>query len=398
MSVILDQLVQPASMFMVAALLLGGLFDRVPPGFARNCATGFACGSAAAVLIALSPDAVGFGDGRGPLVLVGAFIAGPVGLAGVLTLPLGVILVEGTPDALVACAGLVILALAGLGASLARVRLGIPLQRQSILWLALLSPLAFAATTLAPATQVAAVDPLSFWLPFGTLLFGFAVVTEHSRGEAKRARLSEVRFRQLTDTVSVPLFRSQLEQHFRMHQRYGHEYSYMLVSIDDGAGLRKRLRADEWDLVRAAVGANVRRAVREPDVCAAVDFDRFAVILPHASLPFALPVAERVQRAVAKALANLSSGDVTVSIGVAEVDGTSQPAEIEAAAEGELFLANMRQRKGAIGPWMDWPTTAPVRSFPGRRGDEGPADERAYRPTRLVALADTPPAEEPCVA
>lgn len=387
MSVILEELVQPASMFMIAALILGALFDRVPPGRSREAATGLVCGLAAALVIAMSPVGAGFGDGHGPLVLVGAFVGGVPGFAAVLVPPLAAMLLEARPGLVGAVAGLGVLGLIGLAANLARTKRGLPLRRRTVLWLALASVLAFATLPFASAD---AASPLGFWLPFGTLLFGLAVVTEHKRCEEQSARASEVRFRELTDTISLPLFKSQLEQHFRMHVRYGQDYSYMLVSIDGAVELRKSLSSAEWELLRATTGVAVRRAVRDPDVCAAVDFDRFAVILPHASLPFALPVAERIQRAVVSATATI--GPVTVSVGVAEVDGTIAAHDIEAAAEAELFLANMRQKTAAIGPWMDWPAARPMLSFPDRPGVvPATGERRRARPTRLVALADAPP-------
>jgi GGDEF domain-containing protein len=105
-------------------------------------------------------------------------------------------------------------------------------------------------------------------------------------------------------------------------------------------------------------GEAVRRSVRATDTCAAVDFDRFGILLPHASLAGALPVAERMR-------ANLARDGISASIGVADAAGTAGLTDVRAAAEDALYAALAETPRGAIGRPPGAVPPARTRSFPG---------------------------------
>jgi GGDEF domain-containing protein len=111
----------------------------------------------------------------------------------------------------------------------------------------------------------------------------------------------------------------------------------------------------------------LRLSVRECDLCAAVDFDRFGVLLPYANLPLALPVAERIRARIGEAMAaDELAGRVSVSVGLADAATTCGIVDVKAAAEGALYTANARAPRGAIGSAADSvESDGLIRSFPG---------------------------------
>ncbi|WP_420392408.1 GGDEF domain-containing protein [Acuticoccus sp.] len=378
MTAAFHQLLLSASLLVAFAFVLGIVFDVLANHHARQAAVGAVCAAFLALVMAMPTYADGFViDGRGVLIVVGSLFGGPVGTAVMLPVPLIMRAAEGGPAVLMGTSGIVLCALVGLSVHLLWRRANAPIARRAVLAAAVASPLCLLGF-LAPAlgevrNRQNVVVPLLIWLPFGTLLCGFAVSNEAVRSSANRRNQALRVFEDLTGTVPHIVFQNQLEHHWRMHERYGHEYAYLLVAIDDAAAVRKSIGEAAWERLRAEVATHISRATRECDLCTAIDFDRFGVLLPHASLPFALPVARRVQEAVHGACGTAEAGGITVSIGCAEVDGTLGPHDVEAAAEGELFLAMTRDAHGVIGPWLDF--SGPSRTFPGALPvlDEGTA-------------------------
>jgi GGDEF domain-containing protein len=153
----------------------------------------------------------------------------------------------------------------------------------------------------------------------------------------------------------------QLLHYWSLHERHGVDYAYLVVSIDDGAALRKRLGSARWDRLVERAGTAVRRSVRASDTCAAVDFDRFGVLLPHTTLAPALTVAERVRASLAKV-------GVSVSVGAADAASTGGVTDVRAASEAALYAALAKTPRGAIGPPAHALPPAKPRFFPGAEG------------------------------
>ncbi|WP_226577344.1 GGDEF domain-containing protein [Acuticoccus sediminis] len=363
-----QQLMLSASIYILCAFALGLVFDRVSGGPWRDAGCGIVVGLVVASL-QLAPLELGsfVVDVDTPLLLVATLYGGPVTAAVVLVAPMAAAILTENAAMVADLLALVVPVLIGLTVLAVWSALGWRVDRRAVLVAACLSPLTL-VTTLLPFADFdgAALRTLAIWTAVGTVIFGLTVTNEVRRAQRSRIRRKQRLFNALTGTVPASVFQQQLEHQWRLHERYGHEYSYLLVSIDEAQRAQAALNPDEWDRMRAVVATAVTQATRESDVCTAIDLDRFGLLLPHATLPFAVPVARRVQDAVAAAVDKAKPGlKLTVSIGCAEVTGTTAPNDIEAAAEGQLAVAGPKQRRGVIAPAEDTVSDGLVRSFPG---------------------------------
>lgn len=392
MVAVFQQLLQTASVLILAAFVLGTVFGRTPAGPARNLAVGIVCGLGAALLAVfarVTPSGVS-ADGPGPLLLVAGVFGGPMAALVALPLPLALRAAAGGPAVAGGLISIVLCALVGIAVDAVRRWRGVPLGRSTVVALALAAPLVLVALVVPRRGEtvalVPAMLPLLAWLPAGTLIAGLSIMAEADRAHDWRTRRSRSRLDSATRLVPLELFESKLLHHWRQRERYGGEYSYLLVSVDEAPALRRTVGERAYEALFARLAGAVRASVRECDLCARVDFDRLAVLVPHAALPFALRLAEGVHAAVAREVtAAGTSGAATVSVGVAEVDGTHRPFDIQSVAEGELFLANARQPRRATGPARaSGPVDGLVRSFPG-----GPA-QATTAPGAASAAGGTP--------
>jgi len=97
---------------------------------------------------------------------------------------------------------------------------------------------------------------------------------------------------------------------------------------------------------------------RRGDLIARVGGEEFAWILPETDLPGAVRVPERARRA-ASVVAVPGVGHVTISIGVAELAQTSDPAELYRLADEALYHAKRSGRDRCVAYDADVPSATP---------------------------------------
>lgn len=381
---VFQQLMLSASIYIVCAFLIGFIYDRIGESKWRQVTCGLLI-AAIVVAIRLSPVDLGdlVVDMDHPLLLIATLFGGPITAATILPAPVLVTIFSESPTLVADVASTVTPVLIGLTVLAVWHAMGWKIDHFAVLTAALASPLALLPQAVPfVLSEISTLETQALWTALGVLFFGLAVGNELRRAKHSRVRRRQRLFDSLTGTVPSSVFQQQLEHQWRLHERYGHEYAYLLVSIDEAIELRLSMGSKEWEHLRAVVATSITQATRESDVCTAVDFDRFALLLPHATLPSALPVAQRVQRTVQdKARSTYPSYEISVSIGCAEVSGTMAPNDAAAAAEGQLFFANSKGAKCVISPAPETYSDGIVRSFPGaesegedRRGDEKPLD------------------------
>ncbi len=121
--------------------------------------------------------------------------------------------------------------------------------------------------------------------------------------------------------------------------------------------------------------------VRPTDIIARFGGEEFCVLLPDTAAATATGVAERIRRAIEDGTAELAE-HVTVSVGVATVDGSAGPAELDAVlalADQALYRAKLDGRNT-------------VRVHSPQAGDAPrPADRRAALPTQRQSRSERPP-------
>lgn len=365
---VFQQVMLTASIYIVCAFLFGFIYDRIGDSKWRQVLCGLVV---AAVVVGLRLSPVDLGelvvDMDHPLLLIATLYGGPITAATILPAPVLFTIFSESPTLVADLASTIIPVLIGLTVLATWNALGWKLDHFAVLTATLASPLALLPKAVPfVLSELASLEVLAFWTAIGVLLFGLAVGNEIRRAKLSRVRRKQRVFDSVTGTVPASVFQQQLEHQWRLHERYGHDYAYLLVSIDEAVELRRTMPAKDWEHLRALVATSITQATRESDVCTAVDFDRFGLLLPHATLGFALPVAERVQRSVQdRARSTYPQHDVSVSIGCAEVVGTMSPTDVEAAAEGQLFFANSKGAKNAIAPGPETVSDGITRSFPG---------------------------------
>lgn len=380
MSNVLVPLLQTASLLVVSSWLMGFIFDRTKPGAVRDAAVGLFFGLfALAAMMAATHLGAFVIDGRSPFLIAAGLFGGPVGAALAVPLTLAMRLSVGGPAVVVGCAAIVGAAALGVVVRLAYDRWGRSLNRSAVLSAATASPLLLLVFLLPQAQALGGlgspiVVPLLGWLPFATLLVGFTTVNELVRSDAERAKAEAERFQRSTEHVAREMFETQLKHHWHLNARYGVHYAYMLVAVDDGPAMRAAMRPEAWKALRERIAKIIGDTVRESDICCATDFDRFAVLMPHTSFAGVISVAERIQTQVAQTVGRTPAGEITVSVGIAGVGEGQEVRDIEAAAEGALYLATARDKRNGLGTAAPAKgADEPMRSFPGGlMSEEGP--------------------------
>lgn len=355
----------------VCSLAMGVVFDKWEVGRWRSAMIGCVAGTALVGLFAVSGIAMGAGAaGGGALVLIAGLLGGTIAVAAALVLPLSLSLEIGGASA--APLALLLLGSGAMGIAASRLcrSRGWSLHRRCILMLAGLSPLSlFAPLLLFPhalAGGRAHGAALMVELMIATALFGLLTFSERARAHAERQDCREDDVDADTTLVAAELFDGQLRHHFELHNRYGVQFGYLVVGIDERGALRQSLPATAWQRVRADVARHVRAAVRDCDICSAVGASETGVLLPYIGRAEMRSVAARIRDAIAEA-ALPCQPEISVSVGMAHVSEASGVDELCVLAENALTVARTARPRGAIGPPRSAADEQPVvlRSFPG---------------------------------
>lgn len=138
-------------------------------------------------------------------------------------------------------------------------------------------------------------------------------------------------------------FKRRLEAENERAQRYGREFSLLMMDVDHFKRYNDRYGHPAGDQVLRGISDLLRQILRAVDVAARYGGEEFAVILPETSSHGAMVLAERIREAVMQHLVLIADGagtSVTVSIGVAggPMDGKTA-GEILIAADQALYVA-----------------------------------------------------------
>jgi diguanylate cyclase (GGDEF)-like protein len=117
-------------------------------------------------------------------------------------------------------------------------------------------------------------------------------------------------------------------------RRYGHPFSLALVDVDGLARINDAYGREAGDRMIAAVGAILKRELREVDFVFRLEDDEFAVMAPHTDPEHLVPMATRV----ANLIASSQSPDgprIAIAAGVVGCPGDGLSAErlLESATE-----------------------------------------------------------------
>jgi len=174
-----------------------------------------------------------------------------------------------------------------------------------------------------------------------------ALREERSRERAKRDGLTGFLVRRyLLPDLSEAVGRA------RKGRRKGERaLSFLLLDVDHFKAVNDRYGHQTGDAVLREIARAARKSLRGGVKAYRYGGEEFAVVIPGASLPQALRAAERIRRAVERARFRSEAGEelpVTVSVGVAELDGVPGPEELISRADRALYAAKEAGRNRVI--------------------------------------------------
>jgi diguanylate cyclase len=124
-------------------------------------------------------------------------------------------------------------------------------------------------------------------------------------------------------------------------QRRKTTFSLVMIDVDHFKKLNDKHGHQAGDQVLRDVAATLGTTVREMDLAARYGGEEFAVILPSTPLTDAVSAGERIRAAIAKGISRFGGTElqVTVSIGVAQIETSESLATLISRADEALYAA-----------------------------------------------------------
>ena len=173
-------------------------------------------------------------------------------------------------------------------------------------------------------------------LLIGSTLFGYSLRIEEEVA-AQRRLVQRATTDPLTAMNNAEVFERALRREFERSRRYTRPLSIVHMNVDHLSRVNETHGERIGDLVLRQIGRILRDNLRLCDMSARLGGDEFSIILPETSVEGALVVSERLRQAVADFPMMLGADPikVTVSMGVATIDGTFSHADsfVDAASK-----------------------------------------------------------------
>jgi diguanylate cyclase (GGDEF)-like protein len=142
----------------------------------------------------------------------------------------------------------------------------------------------------------------------------------------------------LTGLGNRRLMETQLEKCFEVARRYDEDLSLVMVDIDHFKRYNDTLGHQAGDQLLAILAKILLREVRRADYVFRFGGEEFLVLLPETGPKHAMEAAERLRMAVE------TEAGVTISLGVAALNGSMEPEELIADADSSLYQAKQNGR------------------------------------------------------
>ncbi len=189
-------------------------------------------------------------------------------------------------------------------------------------------------------------------------------VLKDTREEAERAKV-QAQTDALTGIANRLRFDSALREGVEEANRNSTPYSVILLDIDHFKRFNDTWGHQTGDQIIKFVARCIQRSAEDHHIVARYGGEEFAVLAPGATSAHATVLAEKVRKVVeAKQLmrksTNESLGTVTVSIGVAQLEGDDGPEEVLDRADRRLYASKRggRNRVTATGDGQTRPEAA----------------------------------------
>ncbi len=156
-------------------------------------------------------------------------------------------------------------------------------------------------------------------------------------------RLEELSYKDpLTGLYNRRKFEELLEYEIYRAKRYNHEFSILMIDIDNFKYINDTFGHPTGDLVLKEIASFILTNVRQSDIPARIGGDEFALILPETSPDNGLTVAEKLRRLLCETPVSILSGDIKVqaSFGLASFPVNGEKAqELLTASDVALYRA-----------------------------------------------------------
>lgn len=170
------------------------------------------------------------------------------------------------------------------------------------------------------------------------------------RTQELKKLMEELEALSLTDSLTGLANRRAFEQRLKMEwqraTRYEHPLTVMLIDVDHFKRFNDDFGHQTGDHVLAQVGAILQQAVRTTDLACRYGGEEFVIILPDTPMHDALPIAHRIREQVADH--RWEARQVTVSVGVAQLNQHKTPNQLVSDADQALYEAKAAGRNQVI--------------------------------------------------
>lgn len=184
---------------------------------------------------------------------------------------------------------------------------------------------------------------LTRWVVVVSAVCGTAITISALRRSVDRlvARLRETsRTDQLTGILNRRGFEEAFAAELARVRRTAAPLAIAVGDIDHFKSINDRFGHGAGDAALAAVAGRLRECCRTTDVLARIGGEEFALVMPQTTLAEALPLAERLRRAVAE-VRDPGGAALTISFGIAECAAPedADPERLLRAADRALYAA-----------------------------------------------------------
>ena len=154
----------------------------------------------------------------------------------------------------------------------------------------------------------------------------------------------------LTGLLNRRYFSQRLVEEMARAKRYQTPLSLLIVDLDWLKSINDGQGHDAGDRAIKAVASTLETTLRATDIAARYAGDEFAALLPQTSAAEALGLASRINTQVRELFYGPEGGPLSVSIGVADLDGAEDehPESLFAAADDALYAAKAAGRDSAV--------------------------------------------------
>jgi diguanylate cyclase (GGDEF)-like protein len=147
-----------------------------------------------------------------------------------------------------------------------------------------------------------------------------------------------------TDPLTGLLNRRSLEADLSVLHSGDHRFAVAFIDLDHFKVLNDTFGHETGDRALRSFARVLRSTARESDLVCRWGGEEFVIVFPDASAAQVEPIAQRIAGNLADAVLTGDVPPFTISVGLADSDSASEPAEVIRAADEAMFRAKQNGR------------------------------------------------------